>query len=86
MSNRNTRNRRKHERVAFRYGAAILNDNAVICICSVLDISERGARIQIDREADIPATFRLSFSRNGQVHRLCQMMWREKNELGVLFL
>ena len=53
--------------------------------CMVTDISEGGARLY--SEIDMPPTFTLSVSRDGDnMRRECRVIWRLGGELGVEFV
>jgi hypothetical protein len=54
--------------------------------CEMKDVSESGAKLVHNINDDVPARLLLSFSRNGQVRRHCQVMWKKPNEIGVRFL
>jgi len=53
---------------------------------SIEDISVSGAKITHAIDAQLPARFVLSFSRNGDVRRQCQTAWRAGNRIGVHFI
>jgi len=69
----------------------------MLCGCTVLDMSDTGARLKIERkepEADIeiPLEFYLSFTEREEVlHdalsvvRRCQAVWQKEDEVGVRF-
>jgi hypothetical protein len=78
-------NRREHNRVAIRHNGAIVPDGRVICECGVRDVSEKGARLCLDGEPEIPESFTLVLSRDGGVRRLCRKVWAAKEEIGVTF-
>jgi hypothetical protein len=52
--------------------------------CSVLDISEGGAKIKIDDPAFVRPVFQLKFSRADQGRR-CKISWRKGLVIGVEF-
>jgi hypothetical protein len=53
--------------------------------CLVTDISESGARLY--SEIEMPTTFTLSVSRDGEnIRRECRVVWRLGGELGVEFI
>lgn len=53
--------------------------------CTVLDISERGARLRIEDAAFIQPTVRLKLTPSSSGRR-CRVAWRKDNELGVEYL
>jgi PilZ domain-containing protein len=52
--------------------------------CSVLDISEGGAKIRIDDPTFVTSVFQLKFSRADQ-GRCCKVLWRKGLVMGVKF-
>ena len=53
------------------------------CECQVMDISKGGAKIIT--EESVPDRFQLAFFQGGQ-NRVCEVMWRRINTLGVKFI
>jgi hypothetical protein len=53
--------------------------------CKLFDVSEAGARIEVEDAAPIPDQFMLFLSKNGAARRACQVVWRNSNQLGVKF-
>jgi hypothetical protein len=54
--------------------------------CKLFDVSEVGARIEVEDATPIPDQFMLLLSSNGAAHRACQVVWRNSNQLGVKFV
>jgi len=54
--------------------------------CQMKDVSQSGAKLVHKIEDEMPAQFLLAFSRNGQVRRHCQVVWKKENEIGVRFV
>lgn len=52
--------------------------------CIVVDFSLRGARLEIDRQAELPARFNILLSSDG-ITRACRLIWRLENRAGVEF-
>ena len=69
------------------------NDQALIGVeggfatrpCTVLDISDGGARLRLDDPAFVQPTFRLKKS-PADGGRSCKIAWRSGKEMGVAFL
>ena len=61
-------------------------DGQAIGPCQVEDVSEGGAKLNHGTDAELPALFILSLSRDGRVRRHCQIAWRVKNRCGVRFI
>jgi hypothetical protein len=66
-------------------GARIVlpNGNSTID-CTVRNLSERGAKLQVTSIIGIPDAFQLLLP--NAPRRACQVIWRKANELGVAFL
>jgi hypothetical protein len=54
--------------------------------CTVLDVSEGGARIMVSSPADLPNEFWLVFSKDGKRRRRCRIAWRSEEHIGVSYL
>jgi hypothetical protein len=77
---------RKKPRRSFRHTASIIHgDEPTVQPCSVVDISESGARLQIEHEGELPDNFMLSLTPSGKVRRFCRLVWRDGTTLGVAF-
>lgn len=53
--------------------------------CFVTDVSENGARIQVNDAENVPDCFALLLSNNGAPRRFCRAIWRKPHEIGVRF-
>src|SRR3982751_1854389 len=53
--------------------------------CTVLDLSEGGAKLRVSFGALIPARFELAIPSRRERHR-CRLVWRTLDTLGVEFL
>jgi hypothetical protein len=53
--------------------------------CKLSDVSEAGARVEVQDATPIPDQFNLLLSKNGAVRRACLVVWRNSNQLGVKF-
>ena len=53
--------------------------------CTVLDVSEDGARIMVAFPAELPKEFYLVLSKQG-TRRRCQLVWRSDEEVGISYL
>ena len=54
--------------------------------CTLYDISECGAKIALAGYLEPPEQFKLLLSEDGRMQRLCRIVWRVDNFLGVEFL
>ena len=87
MSNhRNHAELRKKPRQQFHYNARIqTSSDAPLVPCAIVDISESGARLSLEAEAQLPEAFMLLLTRNGRTRRHCRLVWRNGQTLGVEF-
>lgn len=53
--------------------------------CKLFDVSEAGARIEVEDTTPFPDHFMLFLSNNGAARRACHVVWRNSNQLGVKF-
>ena len=53
--------------------------------CVVSDVSNTGARIDVQDSKAIPDHFVLMLSSNGAARRFCRVMWRKPTQVGVKF-
>jgi len=54
--------------------------------CSVLDVSDGGARILVPARTRISKEFWLLLSKDGARRRRCQIAWRSDDQIGVSYL
>jgi hypothetical protein len=54
--------------------------------CHMRDVSTSGAKLEHEIKDEMPERFLLSFSRDGKVRRLCQVVWKKDKEIGVRFV
>lgn len=77
---------RRHRRLDFNRTVFILYDPASpLFECTLLDISEGGARIEVGT-LNLPATFILLLTPDADVRRFCRKVWRRGSEVGVRFV
>jgi hypothetical protein len=77
---------RKKPRRQFHYTARIFTDQATQPIaCSIVDISETGARLLLEHEQELPEHFLLLLTPNGVARRNCRVVWRTGPNIGVEF-
>lgn len=68
-----------------RYSAWLALDGDVLQGCALSDISETGARIDVEDADAIPDSLVLLLSGNGAARRKCQVVWRKPRQIGVRF-
>jgi hypothetical protein len=77
--------KRKSTRRSVRYSAWIVREGDDLHGCALFDISETGARIEVEDTTSIPELFVLLLSGNGKARRACRVVWRQPSQLGVIF-
>ena len=68
-----------------RYHAILVLAPDVLRDCSLFDISDTGARIDVEAAEELPDRFTLLLSGNGAPQRTCRVVWRQPNQIGVEF-
>ena len=63
-----------------------LENGEQIATTHTVDFSMGGAKIKIDESVELPEQFRITLSDRGDVQRLCRLVWRTANEVGVRFV
>jgi hypothetical protein len=77
--------KRKDRRRTMHYTASIvLGDNGGLP-CAILDVSDSGARLELEVPAAVPDRFQLVLSGNGTPRRDCRVIWRDGKLVGVTF-
>lgn len=81
-----TKEKRKNARRALRYAAWIGScDKIPLRGCIVSDISDDGAKLEVEQAQELPDEFQLLFSGHGGIYRQCRTIWRTTNQIGVHF-
>lgn len=68
-----------------RYSAWLALDGDELHGCALNDISQSGARIDVENADIVPDRFMLLLSSNGKARRTCQVIWRQPRQIGVHF-
>lgn len=77
---------RKAPRKQMRYSAWARLADKSLHGCVLFDISDTGARIEVENAAVLPETFVLLLAgRNSKARRYCRIVWREPHQVGVQF-
>src|ERR1700722_19392219 len=79
------REKRTAKRQPLRYTAWVALTAEQRHGCVVSDVSESGARIDVQDSATLPDHFVLMLTSNGSARRFCRVMWRKPNQVGVQF-
>ena len=77
---------RRHAQRArtFRGGKILLNNRRSVVGCTVRNLSDTGACLQVERIADIPDRFDLAIEGDELIYP-CRLMWTSENRIGVSF-
>ncbi len=54
--------------------------------CTLIDISDSGARLAVEDIEGLPDKFHLAMSRFGKSGRSCNVVWRSHDEVGIEFV
>lgn len=60
-------------------------DGSRLLTCTLVDISESGAKLSIEEADSLPERFSLRLSRYGHPRFVCRTVWRNANMIGVTF-
>lgn len=77
--------KRKAPRKPLRYAAWIALDDRQPASCFLSDISDLGARLDVEDSTLIPDRFVLLLAQHNAPKRYCTVIWRETNQIGVRF-
>ncbi len=77
--------KRKVRRRPIRYSAWMALDNDRLHGCVLSDISDSGARLDVEDTDALPDHFMLLLSGNGLARRNCRVIWRAPGQVGVAF-
>lgn len=77
--------KRKSARHPIRYSAWIALPNKKLQGCALADISDHGARLDVESTEKVPDNFILLLSNRGRPKRKCKVAWRNEHQLGVEF-
>lgn len=77
--------KRKATRRPMRYAAWVALKPGQLHGCALSDISNTGARIDVENANTIPDHFVLLLSGNGKARRKCRVVWRKETQIGVTF-
>ena len=75
---------RLHPRRKVNIAAKIMVDGSTRD-CTLLDISDSGARIALESMQELPDEFQICMTPSGFPFRQCKLIWRSNSEIGVEF-
>ena len=77
---------RKSTRRQFHYNATIIIEgDTQPHRCAIVDISNTGARLQLEEDCELPYRFLLLLTKGGEARRRCNLIWRDGLGVGVRF-
>jgi hypothetical protein len=79
-----TERRKPARRKTLKGGRIIFNEGWGTFSCTIRNISESGAKLQVESVLGIPSEFTLNFD-DGSPPRKCVVKWRNPTTLGVEF-
>jgi hypothetical protein len=79
-------NRRRYPRRTANEVVWIEKVPTILERCTLVNVSETGARLAISDVYDLPESFALHLTRESDGARRCQIIWRQDHEVGVEFL
>jgi hypothetical protein len=79
------KDQRRSRRRTMRYHAVLVLDGDAVQGCTLSDISDTGARIDVETAEQLPDSFTLILSGNGAPQRKCRVVWRQPTQVGVNF-
>ena len=77
--------KRKAHRRQLRYTAWISLGPKKLQGCVVADVSDFGARLDVENSKTVPNQFVLLLSASGKPKRKCRVAWRKAGQIGVEF-
>jgi len=77
--------KRKTRRRPMRHTAWVAFGPGEMHSCRLSDISQAGARIDVEENVTLPDQFMLLLSNNGAARRACRVVWRNERQIGVKF-
>jgi hypothetical protein len=85
MSVRRLPNQRQSARRTVFIKALLLREGKSGLPCTLVDISDVGARLIVDDVTEVPERFRIVMTEQGVPRRDCRLVWRGRNDVGVTF-
>jgi PilZ domain len=76
---------RRARRKPIRYDARLAVGPGQFHDCVLSDVSDTGARIEVQDAKKLPDRFLLLLSENGAARRFCRVAWRKTRYVGVAF-
>lgn len=64
----------------------VLDNSFALRPCKIVDMSDQGARLDLDAADRLPKFFSLTFSRSSRAGRRCEIRWKRGRTVGVKFV
>ena len=77
--------KRRNPRKSLRYNAWVSAPGGKPVGCVVSDISETGARLEVEEPEGLPERLLLLLTGDGRARRACRVVWRAEHQVGVQF-
>ena len=77
--------KRKSRRRPLKYSAWMALDDDKLHGCVLSDVSDTGARLDVEDGKALPERFMLLLSGTGSARRSCRIIWRAEAQVGVAF-
>ena len=71
-------------RRSLKGGKIVFNQRSSVISCSIANLSETGACLEVQSTLGVPNLFELKFEPGGE-WRTCQVTWRNPQRIGVTF-
>ncbi|GEP12234.1 hypothetical protein MMMDOFMJ_3503 [Methylobacterium gnaphalii] len=68
----------------FRLGSILLDHGTEVPVCLTLNLTDRGAKLEVEDPASLPDVFQLIPSSDARP-RPCRVLWRLGTKMGVMF-
>ena len=72
-------------RRVLKRGKVLLHDHNTVLDCLIRDMSDGGARLQIEHASTLPMLFKLANVSDGEVREV-RVIWRKDGQAGVAFV
>jgi hypothetical protein len=86
MPMRRDKDHRQKRRRSITYPVTAESAEGEVLPCRVLDISETGVRINLADPSAVADTFRINLASGHEYNRICEVIWRSRDELGARFV
>jgi hypothetical protein len=79
------KDKRHSLRRPIRYTAWVALEPDQLHGCVLSDVSDTGARLDLEDSKTVPDSFMLLLAGNGSARRKCRVVWRKPRQVGVKF-